>query len=220
MTLYYKLENGNKGYPADVVMRIEQSPDLPRNATPISLGWVPYEETPKPVAAWNQRVEELVPVNGQQVWSVVDLPTDKAGAILIAAIQAKQAQIELLRQTKTDGGYPFKDKVIQSRADDRENLQGAAVMALAAMSANPQAASSLRWADPNNDFGWITADNSVLPLTAMDVVQMFETGAALKTQYIFTARALKDAVGALTDATAVAAFDVTVGWPAASPPPA
>lgn len=50
----------------------------------------------------------------------------------------------------------------------------------------------LRWADPNNDFGWIATDNSVTPMDAQTMVAFADSAKLWVSQHIFSARSLKD----------------------------
>lgn len=119
------------------------------------------------------------------------------------------ARIDKERDRRIDGGFTFRDTPFQSRPSDRENIMGAAQLAMAFMAAggNPE---TLRWADPDNDFVWIAADNTIVPMSAMDVVALFQAGVAFKSALTFYARALKDAVIDDEDPTTV---DVVNGWP-------
>lgn len=118
-------------------------------------------------------------------------------------------EIDKERDRRIDGGFTFRDTPFQSRPSDRENIMGAAQLAMAFMAAggDPE---SLRWADPDKDFVWIAADNTIIPMSPMDVVALFQAGVAFKSALTFYARALKDAVIDAEDPTTV---DVIGGWP-------
>jgi hypothetical protein len=64
------------------------------------------------------------------------------------------------------------------------------------------AAGDLRWADPDADFAWITADNSLMPMDAQTAVELGKAWAAYKERLIFAARALKDMAQLPADYTA------------------
>lgn len=73
----------------------------------------------------------------------------------------------------------------------RDNISGAAVLALGAISAGAQPG-NLRWANPEQDFGWIALDNTVVPMDAQTCWAFAQAAAAYKSALIFAARALKD----------------------------
>lgn len=118
-------------------------------------------------------------------------------------------EIDNERDTRIDGGFTFGANTYQSRPSDRENVMGAAQLALAYLGADGDP-SSLRWANPDADFVWIAADNQTVPLTAADVVALLQAGVAFKSALTFYARAMKDAVIAAEDPSSVPWRD---NWP-------
>lgn len=118
-------------------------------------------------------------------------------------------QIDAERDRRIDGGFTFASARLQSRPSDRENVMGAAQLAMGYLAAGGDP-SSLRWADPDNDFVWITADNGTISLTAPDTIAMFQAGVAFKSAMTFYARAMKDAVIAAEDPSSV---EWGEGWP-------
>lgn len=102
------------------------------------------------------------------------------------------ADVDAERDRRIANGFTFGGKLYQSRPEDRENIAGASVAALAAMG-NGALPGDYRWHGGDSDFVWIAADNS---LTLMDAQTMFAFGQAAmahKQAHIFAARALKDA---------------------------
>lgn len=100
--------------------------------------------------------------------------------------------IDAERDRRIAAGFTFAGKLYQSRPEDRENITGAALAALAAQMAGATTG-DLRWHGGDSDFAWIAEDNS---LTLMDAQTMFalgQTAMAHKQAHIFAARALKDA---------------------------
>lgn len=99
--------------------------------------------------------------------------------------------IDTERDRRIAAGFMFDGKLYQSRPDDRENISGAAVVALAAQISGAQPG-NLRWHGGASDFEWIAEDNS---LTLMDAQTMFIFGQAAmahKQAHIFFARLIKD----------------------------
>lgn len=119
------------------------------------------------------------------------------------------AEVDAERDRRIDGGFTFMGHRFQSGPSDRENVMGAAQLAIAAIGQGAQPG-DLRWADPGSDFVWITADNALVPLDAHTTVAMFQAGIAFKSALTFHARALKDAIIAAADPTSV---DIQGGWP-------
>lgn len=129
----------------------------------------------------------------------------------IQPITAEQIcrEIDAERDARIDSGFTFGAHTYQSRPSDRENVMGAAQLALAYLGAGGDPL-SLRWANPDADFVWIAADNQTVELTAPDVVALFQAGVAFKSALTFYARAMKDAVLAAEDTSSVQWND---GWP-------
>lgn len=119
------------------------------------------------------------------------------------------ALIDRERDRRIEGGLTFRGARFQTRQSDRENIMGAERMASAWLSAGGDP-DTLRWANPAADYGWIVEDNSTVPMSASDIVALFQTGVAFKAALSFHARELKDAVIAAADPLSV---DIEAGWP-------
>jgi hypothetical protein len=115
------------------------------------------------------------------------------------------------RDAVIDGGITFNGTVFQTRATDRENIAGAFSLALATTVAGGGAAGDLRWASADTDFGWIAADNSIVPMDAPTVLAFGRAAAAFKQVCTFHARNLKDQIDAAANPATV---DIEAGWPA------
>lgn len=89
-------------------------------------------------------------------------------------------------QTFTFAGvvYDF-DEISRNRID---KARGSALAALIA-GAEP---GDLRWADPNNDFGWISADNTFHTMDAQTALAFGNAAAAWEGLHIVAARNLKN----------------------------
>jgi len=90
-------------------------------------------------------------------------------------------------------GFAFGGKIIQSRANDLLKITGAATSAGLAVAAGA-ATGNLRWADPDNDFVWIAADNSTLPLDAPTMIALGQAAMKHVSDYVFAARSIKDRI--------------------------
>lgn len=85
--------------------------------------------------------------------------------------------VDAERDRRIDAGFEFEGVRYQSRPGDRENIAGAAVIALA---------------DPAYSTGWIAADNSVVEMDAPTLLRFGRAAADHKQALIFAARQLKD----------------------------
>lgn len=149
-----------------------------------------------------RNLERCLSFSQSAAWSISP-PVEETASSICAAIDRE-------RDKRIDSGFTFRGNTYQSRPSDRENVMGAAQLALAYLGAGGDP-SSLRWANPDADFVWIAADNQTLPLTAADVVALFQAGVAFKSALTFYARAMKDAVIADEDPSSVEWRD---NWPA------
>lgn len=145
-----------------------------------------------------ERIRSFARNAGQTVLPVID---NSAEAIC--------SRIDKERDRRIDGGFDWQGHRFQSRPSDRENLLGAAQLAIAAIGAGVQR-DNLRWVNPDADFVWITEANDLVPLDAFQVVQLFQIGVAYKTALTFFARTLKDQVLSAEDPTTV---EIDTGWP-------
>jgi hypothetical protein len=123
-------------------------------------------------------------------------------------------QVDIERDRRTDGLFIFAvtpelSVVFQSRPADRENIAGASTAALASIILGTGTAGNLRWADPDNDFAWIAADNSLIPMDAPTMFAFGQATMAHKQRHIFAARAIKDMVPIPDDYASNDAY-----WPA------
>ena len=104
------------------------------------------------------------------------------------------------RDRRIGAGVEFRGVIFQSRPTDRENIAGAAQLGFMAIVAGAQAG-DLRWSNPESDFVWIAADNSLVPMDALTVVAFGRAAAERKQALIFAGRQLKDMTPIPTDFT-------------------
>lgn len=100
--------------------------------------------------------------------------------------------VDAERDRRIAAGFSFAGKLYQSRPEDRENISGAALAALAAQIGGAQPGHR-RWHGGDSDFVWIAADNSLTPMDAQTMFAFGQAAMAHKQAHIFAARALKDA---------------------------
>src|SRR5690606_23397809 len=96
------------------------------------------------------------------------------------------------RDRRIAAGFTFNGKLYQSRPEDRENIAGASVAALAAMG-NGALPGDYRWHGGDSDFVRIAEDNSRTPMDTQTMSAFGQAAQAHKQAHIFAARALKDA---------------------------
>lgn len=101
------------------------------------------------------------------------------------------AMVDAERDRRMDAGIVFEGVQFQSKANDRENITGAALLATMAMMKGA-AAGNLKWSDPERDFVWIAADNSTVTMDAPTVAEFGQAAAARKQALIYAGRELKD----------------------------
>lgn len=99
------------------------------------------------------------------------------------------------RDRLIDDGITFNGVTYQTRPQDRENVHGASTLAFMAVVAGAQAG-DYRWHGGETDFQWIAEDNSRVTMDAQTVIAFGKALAARKSELIFTARAVKDAIAA------------------------
>lgn len=95
------------------------------------------------------------------------------------------------RDRRINGGFEFQGIRYQSRQQDMDNIAGASLAALAAITAGAQAG-DYRWHGGDTDFAWIADDNSLVPMDAQTMFAFGQAAMAHKQALIFAARALKD----------------------------
>lgn len=160
--------------------------------------------------------EVQYPVNVLDLWPRADLEAlglvwvePPAPEPYVPTAEELCVRVDEERDRRIDGGFTFAGHRFQSRPSDRENIMGAAQLAIAAIGRGAQPG-DLRWVDPDNDFVWITTNNDLIPLDAPSTVELFQTGVAFKSALTFYARALKDA---LLMAENPSLIDIKTGWP-------
>jgi|GEM_PF-1472353 len=101
------------------------------------------------------------------------------------------SEVDAERDRRIAAGFVFRGVRFQSRPEDRENMAGASLAALAAMTAGAQPG-DLRWHGGSSDFVWIAEDNSLHPMDAQTMFAFGQTAMAHKQAMIFAARSIKD----------------------------
>lgn len=140
-----------------------------------------------------------------EVLTLQDQGLDARKMALRTAVSAK-------RDAVIESGFVFDGVLYQSR--DRDQLRIAATAQLAAAYiAQGQNLSSLRWADANNDFTWIAADNTKVLMTAPQMYSFALAAMVFVRSCVYVGDAKKTAIGAATTHEELAAVDINSGWP-------
>lgn len=163
--------------------------------------WWPEEsgdgELP-PLHRWG--AETLTPDPARQVVVVtraaVPLTAEEIEAEAAAQREALAPLIDAERDRRISAGFEFAGVRYQSRlpqdgkAGDWEVFSGKALEALMAVMGGAQPG-DLRWSDPAEDFAWIAADNSRVPMDAQTVIALAKAASAHRGRHTFAGSDLK-----------------------------
>lgn len=148
---------------------------MPANSTPTA----PPETVGEQVAQW---------AGGG--WVVLDERPEPP------VISATSDQIDAERDRRISAGFEFGGVWYQSRLPssshpgDWEVFSGKALEALIAQLSGAQPG-DLRWSDPAEDFAWIAADNSRVPMDAQTVIELAKAASAHRSRHTFAGSDLK-----------------------------
>lgn len=98
--------------------------------------------------------------------------------------------VQLERDSRS-ANFTFQGNEYQLSGSSVENILGAGTLALGAI-VNGAQPGDFRWADPNEDFKWITNNNDYVTMDAQTTFQFAQAAAAWRKKHIYAARALKD----------------------------
>lgn len=105
-------------------------------------------------------------------------------------------KIDAERDRRISAGFEFGGVWYQSRlpaegkAGDWEVFSGKALEALIAQ-LNGTQPGDLRWSNPTEDFAWIAADNSRVPMDALTVIALAQAASAHRSRHTFAGSDLK-----------------------------
>lgn len=162
--------------------------DAIESSTIYELGWVRLEYDPQPamspfqyaVAGAVRREGVVGAYRTVQAWTLEYV--DKYQSNML---------IDMERDRRLTLGVTFRDHLFQTRDADRETLLEISHLAVIAI-LHGAAPGDLRWADPDEDFTWISADNTAVPMDAQGVTEFFRAVCALKSTLRLAGRRLKD----------------------------
>ena len=101
------------------------------------------------------------------------------------------AEVNVERNRRLQSGITFNGVLYQSLDEDIQRITGAATLAGFAVGAGSPVG-NLRWANPDQDFGWIATDNSVTPMDAQTMFAFGQAAAANESAHVFAARTIKN----------------------------
>lgn len=178
---------------------------IPKNSTPTA----PPNTGDDEVSVWNGKEWEVRKDFRGSIWYDTD-----GNEVVVSVIGDPAAQqglskdkpppssslINSERDRRIAAGFSFGGKMFDFDPASKGRITGAATLAGFAIG-NGATPGDLRWANPDQDFGFITQDNTVLTMDAFECFAMGQTAARHETAHIFAARALKEAPVIPTDYT-------------------
>jgi len=99
--------------------------------------------------------------------------------------------VDIERDHRLASAIEFQGALFQSRSIDRERITEAAQLAFMAVASGAKPG-DLRWLEPEQDFTWIAADNTLVPMDAPTVVAFAKAMAARTQALVLAGRRLKD----------------------------
>ena len=108
------------------------------------------------------------------------------------ALAALREAINAERDRRLRGTMTFQGHIFGVDQVSLQRITGAATLAGFAIAAGAQPG-DLRWHGGTADFGWIAADNALVPMDAQTCFAFGQAAAANEAAHVFAARALKDA---------------------------
>lgn len=142
---------------------------LPANSTPAK----PPKTTGEQVAQW-----------AGSAWVVLDSRPE------LALPEITSAMVDAERDQRIEAGFEYSGQLYQSRPADWEVYSGKALEAFIAVMSGAQPG-DLRWSDPAEDFAWIAADNSRVPMDAQTVIELAKAASAHRTKLTFAGSDIK-----------------------------
>ncbi len=104
--------------------------------------------------------------------------------------------VDAERDRRISAGFEFQGVRYQSRLPsaghpgDWDVFSGKALEAFIAVSSGAQPG-DLRWADPDEDFAWIAADNSRVPMDAQTVIELGKAASLHRSRHTFAGSDIK-----------------------------
>lgn len=123
--------------------------------------------------------------------ALVPMSQGEVGVHLKSVSIPSAIHVNIERDRRAGADVEFKSIKFQSRPIDRERIIEATQLALIALDSGAKPG-DLRWLDPEQDFTWIAADNTLVPMDAPTVVAFAKAMAARTQALVLAGRRLKD----------------------------
>ncbi|WP_150524034.1 DUF4376 domain-containing protein [Roseibium sediminis] len=124
-----------------------------------------------------------------------ELPAEYADWVLVPeglpVPKPTSEEVNTERDRRTALGFKFNGAVFDFDIRAKTNISGASQMAFMAVMAGVQEG-NLRWHGGNEDFSWISQDNTAIPMDAQTVIKFGQKAANHETAHVLKARALKN----------------------------
>lgn len=111
----------------------------------------------------------------------------------VEEIPIQKDEINQERERRISETFSFDGNDYQLRKEDRENINGAATLAVIAIS-NGATAGNTYWHGANTEFTWLDSDNTPIVMDAPTMMAFGQAAALHKQRLIYKARELKDRV--------------------------
>jgi len=95
------------------------------------------------------------------------------------------------RDRRIAADFEFQGKMYQRDQTSLQRITGAATLAGFAIASGAQPG-NLRWANSEQDFGWIASDNTITPMDAQTCFAFGQAAAAVETRLVFAAKQLRN----------------------------
>lgn len=163
--------------------------------------WWPEDDQSPALGEFERYGDETLTVDADRRVVVVVREVEPWSAEELAEREAQRRLdtlplIDAERDRRINEGFMFQGVRYQSRlssalhAGDWEVFSGKALEAFIAIMGGAQPG-DLRWANPAEDFAWIAADNSRVPMDAQTVIELGKAASAHRTAHTFAGSDLK-----------------------------
>ncbi|WIY25071.1 DUF4376 domain-containing protein [Parasedimentitalea psychrophila] len=103
----------------------------------------------------------------------------------------RRDEVDEERDRRITAGFTFQGHVFDCDAASRQNISGAATLAIGAM-ASGALAGDLRWHGAADDFAWLSQNNAAVPMDSQTVFAFGAAAAEHVRLHVFAARVVKD----------------------------
>lgn len=196
-----------------IILRYQDWADAPMpdqsSLAPGKARWLPVEVTAPEHQPNSQRlvgpVVEVLSDRISETWTVEAIPIDDRR-------EAMRKEVNIIRDQKLRRPFPFNGVRFDYDDDSQKRITGAGALVHIAITIGGKLPNDPRWHDGGEDFVWIAADNSLVPMDAQTVLAFGQAAGAWDSAHVFAAKAIKTAIDAADHAT-LDLIDLDAGWP-------